>query len=176
MAELFETAPFAGLNLPLAMGTCRISALPMGPIASVAPYPGRAAEVAARLGGFPAPGQMLATPWGRLAWAGRETAFLFGAAPDLAGLAAVSDQSDGWAGLRLEGQDAAEVLARLVPLDLAAMPPGSSARSVLNHLPLWLIHPEAEVFDLWSFRSMAGTLRHELAEAAAGVAARRDRR
>lgn len=176
MADLTETAPFAGLALPLERGACRLAALPMGPIAAIAPFPGRTAAVAARLGGFPEPGALLATQAGRLAWAGRETAFLFGAAPDLAGLAAVTDQSDGWAGLRLDGQDAAGVLARLAALDLAALAPGAALRAQLNHLPLLLIHPAAETYELWSFRSMAGTLAHDLAEAMTAVAARRAQR
>ena len=44
----------------------------------------------------------------------------------LGGLAAVTDQSDAWAGLRLAGDAAREVLARLVPLDLG---PGLSRRA-----------------------------------------------
>jgi sarcosine oxidase subunit gamma len=175
VAELRETAPFAGLHLPLTLGAVTAAALPMAQVHAVAPYPGRAADVAGRLGGFPAPGQVLDTPAGRLVWAGREAAFLWGTAPDLAGLAAVTDQSDGWAGLRLEGADAAEVLARLVPVDLATLGPPAAIRSQLNHLPLLLIHPAAEVFELWSYRSMAGTLVHEGEGAMRGLAARRAR-
>lgn len=175
MAELRETSPFAGLELPVALGQARIAALPMGRIQSIAPWPGAEATVAERLGGFPEPGQVIDTAAGRLAWAGRAMALLFGTAPDLAGLAAVTDQSDGWAGLALEGADAAAVLARLVPLDLAAMVPPSCARSQLNHLPLLMIHPAPERFELWSYRSMAGTLVHEVEAAMRGVAARRNR-
>lgn len=175
MADLIATPAFAGFDLPLTLGTCRLSSMAPGPIASVAPYPGQAGALAARLGGFPGPGQVLAAPAGRLAWAGRETAFLFGTPPDLAGLAAVTDQSDGWAGLRLEGADAAEVLARLIPVDLAPLAAPAALRSLLNHMPLLLIHPAAEVWDLYSFRSMAGTMLHELEAAMRGVAARRAR-
>jgi sarcosine oxidase subunit gamma len=75
-------------------------------------------------------------------------------------------------GLRLSGPDAVEVLSRLVPLDLAQMPPRTSARSLLNHMPLLLIRGD-EGFEVWSYRSMAGTLLHELATAMRGVAARR---
>lgn len=175
MADLITTPAFAGLHLPLTLGTCRLSAIAPGPITSIAPYPGQAAAVAAHLGGFPAPGQVIQTQAGRLAWAGRETGFLFGAAPDLAGLAAVTDQSDGWAGLRLEGADAAQVLARLVPVDLAPLAPPAALRSLLNHLPLLLIHPAPETWDIYSFRSMAGTMLHELEGAMRSVAARRER-
>lgn len=172
MADLGATGPFAGQTLPLAIGGLRASALPMGRMMAVAPYPGRTEAVAARLGGFPAPGQMLALPAGRAVWAGREMALVFGTPPDLAGLAAVTDQSDAWAGLRLEGAGAAAALARLVPVDPEALAPPAAIRTQLNHLPLLLIRPEAGVFDLWSYRAMAGTLVHEVAGALRGLAAR----
>lgn len=176
MAELSAHAPFDDPDLPLSLGECRLEALPMGRILSVAPYPGCEAAVADRLGGFPAPGEVRASGAARLVWAGRELAFLFDPedrqGEGLEGLAAVTDQSDGWAGLRLSGTDAAEALARLVPLDLAAMPTGGSARSLLNHMPLLLIRTDAG-FELWSFRSMAGTMLHEIGTAMRGVAARR---
>ena len=172
MAEWRELAPHAGLGLPVKAGGCRLSALAMGPITSVAPFPGQAGAVAERLGGFPAPGEVLEAAAGQLVWAGRETAYLFGAAPDLEGLAAVTDQSDGWGGLRLTGADAAEVLARLVPIDLLAMAVPSSARTLLNHMPLLIIRVGAAEWHLWSYRAMAGTMLQELTEAMRGVAAR----
>lgn len=175
MADLRETSPFAGLDLPLARAEARLSALPMGRITAIAPFPGAEGAVAERLGGFPGPGQVIDSAAGRLVWAGRAAAFLFAPAPDLGDLAAVTDQSDGWAGLRLEGADAAAVLARLVPLDLGVMAAPACARSQLNHLPLLLIHPAPEAYELWSYRSMARTLVHELVAAMAGVAARRAR-
>jgi sarcosine oxidase subunit gamma len=169
------------MSLPFRLGETMLEALPEGRILSVAPYPGHEAETAARLGAFPAPGECLALGGGRLVWAGRAMAFLFD--PDdpqeeeslagrLTGLAAVTDQSDGWAGLRLSGADAPDVLARLVPLDLALMPEGASARSLLNHAPLLLIRRD-DSFEIWSFRSMAGTILHEVETAMRAVAARR---
>ena len=172
MAEWRELAPHAGLGLPLETGGCRLSALVPGPITAVAPFPGQAGAVAERLGGFPAPGEALEVAAGQLVWAGRETAFLFGAAPDLSGLAAVTEQSDGWGGLRLTGEGAAEVLARLVPIDLQAMAPPASVRTLLNHMPLLLICAGKEDWQLWSYRSMAGTMVEELSEAMRNVAAR----
>jgi sarcosine oxidase subunit gamma len=162
--------------MPEMPGSSRLEALPPVRILSIAPYPGQDGATARRLGAFPAPGEIHALGDSRLVWAGRGMAFLFapgeGQGDGLANVAAVTDQSDGWAGLRLSGPDAAEVLARLVPLDLAQMPARSSARSLLNHLPLLLIR-EDDSFELWSYRSMAGTLLHEVATAMRGVAARR---
>lgn len=176
MTELATTQPFAQAYLPLTLGDCRIDALPSGPITAVAPYPGRTGEVASRLGGFPAPGEVLTVPAGRLVWAGRETAYLFGAdrtaLEGLDGLAAVTDQSDAWAGLVLAGGGLHSVLARLVPLDLAGMATPHAARSLLNHLPLLLVRQDEDSADLWTYRSMAGSLLHEVRTAMRAVAAR----
>jgi sarcosine oxidase subunit gamma len=180
VADLAETAVFDGASLPLALGAGLLEALPAVPILSIAPYPGHEDEATKALGGFPAPGDCLALGGGRLVWAGRAMAFLFdpddlseqGLAGRLAGVAAVTDQTDGWAGLRLSGDDAIDVLARLVPLDLAQMADGRSARSLLNHAPLLLIRRD-DAFEIWSFRSMAGTILHEVEAAMRAVAARR---
>jgi hypothetical protein len=155
------------------IGAVRAQALPMAAIHAIAPWPGRTAAVAVRLGGFPAPGRLVDTPTGRLAWAGRETAFLWGTPPDLADLAAVTDQSDAWAGVVLQGSDAAEALSRLVAVDLATLAPPAAIRAQLNHLPLLLIHSAPETYELWSYRSMAGTLVHEIEATLRGLAARR---
>ncbi|MGI1660623.1 sarcosine oxidase subunit gamma [Palleronia sp. KMU-117] len=183
MADLTRTPPFDGASLPLALGESRLEALTAGIILAIAPYPGHEDDAARALGAFPTPGDCLTLGGGRLVWAGRAVAFLFD--PDdpseevvarrLAGLAAVTEQSDGWVGLRLSGADAPEVLARLVPLDLAGMPDGTSARSVLNHAPLLLVRRDG-AFEMWSFRSMAGTILHEVEGAMRAVAARRGSR
>jgi heterotetrameric sarcosine oxidase gamma subunit len=70
-------------------------------------------------------------------WTGPDQAFLIGApAPDLTGLAAVTDQSGGWAALQLQGPGAEAVLMRLFPLDLRAraFAPGHAARAPLGHM------------------------------------------
>jgi heterotetrameric sarcosine oxidase gamma subunit len=180
VADLIVTDPWAGLGLPFSVDGCRLDASPPGPIWSVAPYPGRISEVTAALGGsglgFPAPGQVIAAGAARIVWAGRETAFLIGAPPP-AGLeaqAALTDQSDGWAGLSLTGERSVAVLARLLPLDLRAtsFPPGRSARGLLNHMPCLILRDTDAAFDLLVFRSMAGTAVHEVTDAMRGVAAR----
>lgn len=181
MAEPETLDPCAGLGLPLALGRCRLAALPRERITAIQPFPGRMAAVDAVLQPlglrFPAPGESVARGGLRLCWAGRETGFLLGgAAPaGLSAHAAVADQSDGWAGLRLEGEDCVDVLARLVPLDLrpAGFAPGRSVRAPLNQMPALIMRVSGQAFDIWVFRSMAETAVEELAGAMRGVAARR---
>jgi sarcosine oxidase subunit gamma len=121
---------------------------------------------------FPAPNTVVAAQGARIVWTGRAQAFLIGAeAPDLGGIAARTDQSDGWVALSLTGAAAADVLARLVPLDLRAMDAGQAARSALGHMPL-ILWREADGFILLTFRSMARTAWHEVLVAMEGVEAR----
>lgn len=170
MADLIATPAVTGL--PLTIGRAVLAAFDPGPVTAIAPYPGR--DLSAVLH-FPAPGQVITDGARRLIWAGRETAFLTGGpAPDLGGLAAVTDQSDGWVWVTLEGRDATAVLARLCPLDLraSAFPVGTSAKSVLQHLSVLLVRTAEDAFQIAAFRSMAGTLVHDLSGAMKAVAER----
>lgn len=172
MADLFATPAVTGL--PLTIGRVTLAAFDPGPVTAIAPFPGRDLSPALR---FPAPGEVIAEGPGRLIWAGRETAFLTGVpAPDLAGRAAVTDQSDGWVWVTLAGAgtEAMAVLARLCPLDLrpGAFPVGTSARSVLQHLSVLLVRTAEDAFQIAAYRSMAGTLVHDLSGAMKAVAAR----
>ncbi|AWB50211.1 sarcosine oxidase subunit gamma [Gemmobacter aquarius] len=146
---------------------------------SIAPFPGTIEAVNARLAplgvSFPAPGRQSTGPAARLVWTGRDQAFLVGApAPDLTGLAATTDQSDGWATLTLAGPLAGDTLARLIPLDLrdAAFPVGHTARTGLNHMSAILSRSGPAAWEIMVFRSMARTAWHELAEALEMQAAR----
>ncbi|EEW24548.1 sarcosine oxidase subunit gamma [Rhodobacter ferrooxidans] len=177
MPSLIAKAPLTAT--PLQIGGAKLSAIDPGPITSVAPFRGKEAAVAValeRLGlSFPAPGQYVESNGLRLVWTGRDQAFLIGAAPEgLEGLAALTDQSDGWAALLLEGPAAEAVLARLYPLDLRAsvFPPGHASRSALNHMLSILLRTGADSFQIMVFRSMAQTAWHELHAAMTGLAAR----
>lgn len=142
-------------------------------ITGIAPYPGRAAAVGAALGlAFPAPNCVSENAKARLVWAGRDMAFLIGAAPPEGLEAAVTDQSDGWVTLLLSGAQAVDVLARLVPLDLRAARRGQAFRTALGHMPLVLIAEGEGGFTLLTFRSMARTAWHEIEEAMVKIAAR----
>ena len=92
----------------------------------------------------------------------------------LQGIAALTDQSDGWAALCLDGPQAEAVLARLVPLDLrsAVFARGAVLRCQLGHLPAILRRTGSTAFQILVFRSMAATAVHELHQAMRSVAAR----
>jgi heterotetrameric sarcosine oxidase gamma subunit len=167
VADLAETDAFDGLDLPLAIAAARLEALP--PVRRMLVAPLATGQVA----GLPEPGHFVVADGGRIVWAGMGQWFFEGAAgPPDAG-AALTDQTDGWAGLRLTGPDAQEVLARLVPLDLdrRAFPPGSVARSLLRHVMLLLIATD-DGFELLVPRSFARTAVRELREAMRAVAGR----
>lgn len=179
MPELIAKAPLEG-QAPLALADVTLTPLAMQEIWSIALFPGQtkaAEKVLKPLGlAFPAPGGWTEGKGGaRLVWTGRAQAFLFGAtAPEaLAGVAAVTDQSDAWAGFGLTGAGAEAVLARLVPVDLrlAAFPAGSAIRAPLNHMSSVILRTD-EGFEIYCFRSMARTAWHELAEVLHRLAAR----
>ena len=138
---------------------------------SIAPFRGREAEVATVLGAeLPAPGADRRAG-GRTADLGRHRAVAAarpggGAARSaLAGPAAVTDQSDGWAALRWTAPAPREVLARLVPIDLdpAAFPPGRVARTpAAGHTPACSCRTAAG-FEILVMRSFTRTAAHELA-------------
>lgn len=176
MAELLAKSPCDGLGLPFAKGAAQLEAWAPGPITSIAPFAGQeaaASDALARLGlAFPAANAMQVAGHARIVWTGRHQAFLIGAPCPAIAQAAITDQSDGWVGLRLTGAAARDVLARLVPLDLrdGAFPSGTAARSLLGHMPLVLMRPEADVWEMLTFRSMARTAVHEMSEAVTVVA------
>ena len=178
MPSLIETTPCEGL-LPVTAGGVTLSEAAPARITSVAPFKGKERAVAAalkKLGlGWPGPGQSFRAGGSDCLWTGRDQAFLIGAAPEgLSGVAALTDQSDGWARMRLEGAEAEAVLARLVALDLgaAAFPEGATARTGLNHMMMVLTRHGPEAFGIMVFRSMAGSAVNEIAVAMKALAAR----
>ena len=166
MPELIAKPALEGV--PVTRGGTTLALLDAGPVTSIALFPGGEKAVAKGLKtlglAFPAPGTWTGKGDARIVWTGRDQAFLMGvAAPALEG-AAVTDQSDGWAGFSLSGPGAESVLSRLVPLDLrvSAFPEGRTARSGLNHMSMVLMRVGPEAFWLFTFRSMARTTWHEL--------------
>ncbi|MDK3019471.1 sarcosine oxidase subunit gamma [Pseudodonghicola flavimaris] len=180
MAELTAKSPCAG-RLPLTIGAATVTEETLGPMTSIAPYRGRQADLAAALAaahglGWPQPNRSLTGAGVRLIWFGRDQALLTGAVADpaLEDMAALADQSDAWAAVRLQGEAAEAVLARLVPVDLrrAVFAPGATLRSQLGHMPASLTRLDDHGFLILVYRSMAGTLLHDLKTAMEAAAAR----
>ncbi|MDE3079326.1 MAG: sarcosine oxidase subunit gamma [Paracoccaceae bacterium] len=178
VAELIALSASEGL-LPLTHGALTLAGAAPDRITSVLPFKGKEAAVTKALKaahglGFPAPGRALAKGDARILWTGRGQAFLLNADPaPLAGLAALTDQTDAWATLRLTGPAADQALARLVPVDLrpAAFGAGSAIRTGLNHM-MAVIARVDDGFDIMVFRSMAATAIHELETVMKSLAAR----
>jgi len=176
VADLKATAAVGGL--PVTQARATLENLDLGRVSSVAPFPGQ--DVTPMLDAlgltFPQPGTTITSGSARIVWTGRDQAFLIGTEPpaQLANVAAVTDQSDAWAWFHLTGEDARDVLARLTPLDLRdnSFAVGGVARSTMNHMQAILIRPAPHAYEIAVFRSMAGTLVHELTDAMRAVAVR----
>lgn len=180
MAELSAKSPCEGL-LPLTLGGLTVTEEAPGALTSLAPYKGQVAALdqalqAAHGLGFPAPNASVGTDAARVIWFGRDQALMLGPVPDpsLGALAAVTDQSDAWASVRLSGAGVEAALARLVPVDTraAAFAPGQTMRSQLGHMSASITRVAGDAVLILVFRSMAGTLLHDLKTAMAAVAQR----
>jgi len=180
VAELVAKSPCAGL-LPLEIGAARVTEEDLGTVTCLMPYRGREKPLSQALQAaygmaFPAPNRATGKAGARAVWMGRKQALLMGpeADPGLAEHAALSDQSDAWAAVRLEGAGAEAVLARLVPVDLrgAVFKRGHTARSQVAHMPGSVTRVGERAFLILVFRSMAATLVHDLKTAMEAVAAR----
>lgn len=170
VVELFAKTPAEGLKLPYAKGEAQLSEVPVQVMTSIAPFKGKEAEVAAALGtGLPKVGRTSGKSGEELAWFSQGQFLLIG--PECPGgleaAAAITDQSDAWCVLSLKGATAEDVLARLVPVDLrqAQFKRGHCLRSQLNHMQLHITRTGNDSFRLMCFRSMAGTMVHELSRA-----------
>ncbi len=177
MADLIALSPAEGL-LPKTIGAVTLTEVDLGPVTLVAPFKGqkKATSDTLKAGtgvGFPNPCRMLGSD-PRVLWCGKGQALVMGAkCPDLPGAACV-DHSDAWACVRIDGQGVEDVLARLCPVDLraATFKRGHTARTLIAHMTASVTRVGANAFEVMVFRSMAGTLVHDLTRAAEGVAGR----
>jgi sarcosine oxidase subunit gamma len=138
--------------------------LPGAGVWSIAPLKG------ARLTGLPEVGKTKTTKTSRTLWIGREQYLQIGGKKPING--AVTDQSDAWAMVSIEGSEALDVLARLCPVDLRSLASGDTVRSLINHMTAIITATDKGV-EVLVFRAFAQTLVHELKEAAEMVAARK---
>ena len=177
MANLVEMTPCRGME-PVTIGTVTLSEVLPGRITSLSPLKGASRDMMKQRHGmaFPAPNRATGRAGARAIWSGRDQAMLVGPtpAPELAEAFAMTDQSDAWAILRLEGAGWRDVLARLTPLDLreGVFKRGHTARSQLGHMNMSLTRTGRDVVEIMVFRSMAETALHELTGAMTGLAAR----
>ena len=76
--------------------------------------------------------------------------------------------------MRLAGADAADVLARLTPIDLreSQFKRGHTARTELAHMMASITRLGPQSYQIMVFRSLANTLVHDLKTAMKSVAAR----
>lgn len=179
MASLIAKTPLQGL-VPVEAGGVVLSEVDPGTMTSLMPFKGqeKAASEALKAAhgmAFPAPGRSTGKAGARAVWTGQGQCFLVGPAPDpkLGKSCAMTEQSDGWAVMRLEGIGAEDVLARLCPLDLrpAIFKRGHTARSLLGHMSASVTRVGANAFEIMVFRSMGRTAVHELGEAMKSVMA-----
>lgn len=159
-------------------GTVTLAEVDVGPITSIAVFPGGTKAVGKGLKtlglAMPEPNSFAEKKGARIVWTGRDQAFLIGVAPPVLEGAAVTDQSDGWAVLSVSGAGVADVLARWVPIDLrlAAFPVGRAVRTQLNHMNVVILRVGDHAFEIMVFRSMARTAWHEVETAMHMVQAR----
>lgn len=180
MAKLIAKTPLDRLPKKT-VGSVTLEEVDLGVLTSVAPYKGQwkaCSEALKAAHGMALPGANRATgkDGARAIWFGREMALLAGPEPDasLAEVAALTDQSDAWTCVTLSGLGAEDVLARLVPVDLRAgqFKRGHTVRSQIQHMNGSITRISGDAFLLMVFRSMAGTLLHDLETAMESVAAR----
>ncbi|MEM7599026.1 MAG: sarcosine oxidase subunit gamma [Pseudomonadota bacterium] len=180
MVDLTAQSPLAGMGT-IEIGGVALKEVDLGPLTSVAPFNGQDAALSKALKSahdvaWPAPNRTQGKDGARAIWFGHRMALLAGIDPDpkLARFAALTDQSDAWAAVRLDGAGADHVLARLTPLDLRAsvFKRGHTARTELQHMAASITRVASNGFLILVFRSMADTLCHDLTAAMRGVAAR----
>lgn len=179
MVELKETSACAGL-LPVTIGSVTLEEMAAERMTAIAPFGDGLAfsgvlENAHGMA-WPAPNRSTGKDGARCIWFGRGEALLIGPAPDAAlrKTAAVVDVSDAWAVVSLQGAGAVDVLARLVPVDLRAgtFKRGHTVRTQVMHMSASITQAGPDRFRIMVFRSMAGTLVHDLKQAMAAVASR----
>ena len=179
MVELIAISPCEGL-LPIEAGACRLSEVFPDRMTLLSPCKGKEKQLSQALKaahgmGYAAPNRSTGKAGSRCVWFGHNSAMLIGPAPDksLAEFAALVDQSDSWAMVRLQGGLATDVLARLTSIDLrvSQFKRGHTARTELRHMMVSITRVGGDAYQIMAFRSMAGTLVQELNGAMQSLAA-----
>jgi heterotetrameric sarcosine oxidase gamma subunit len=171
VARLIALTAFGDL-LPAAFGPVTCTDATPEALFAITPFAGKADQVSAALQdqiGLPlaAPGQARAEGGQFCVWSAQGQ-WLISAPAHLAGLAAVVDLSDYYAGITLTGAGHDDLLARLVPVDLrlAHFPTGRVIRSLLGQMPALIIRPADDAISVMVPRSMAQSLVQDLTRTA----------
>lgn len=181
MVDLIALSACDGL-LPLSVGDLTVSEVIPDAMTSLAPFKGQGKATSSALMtahgmALPAPNRATGKAGSRAIWLSRGQVMLVGPTPDagLAKYAALTDQTDAWAVVRLEGPGVEDVLARLVPVDVRAsvFKRGHTARTDLMHMMASVTRVGDHAFQIMVFRSMAETLVHDVKSAMEGVASQR---
>ena len=83
----------------------------------------------------------------------------------------LTDQSDNWCGLRVMGPEVISALERICPIDLhqSEFPPGSAARTVMEHLGMIILCVDNNNYVLFSANSYAQSFLHAIQQSALNV-------
>lgn len=167
-------------GLPISVGSVQLDEVPFASMTLLSSYKGKEKQLSEALMKthgirMAAPNRSTGKAAAKCVWFGHGQVMLVGPKPDksLGQFAAIVDQSDGWATMRLQGVGAADVLARLTSIDLRAstFKRGHTARTELRHMMVSITRVGAEAFEIMAFRSMAGTLLHDVQDAMESVTA-----
>lgn len=162
MIDLVAKSAAEGL-LPLNVGAMSLSEIAAREMHSIAPFKaGGVSEVLEKAVGIGLPrvGGSIAKGKVQVLWVARGQYLLIGAQPPELS-AALTDQSDAWCAVKLSGRDAQDVMARLCPVEVAAMGEGDVARSLIGHMSA-IIVKRVDGFEIMVFRAFAKTLVHEV--------------
>lgn len=78
----------------------------------------------------------------------------------------VTEQTDGWVVIDIDGPEIGSLLERLVNLPTEALVPGKATRTMMHHMSVFVIRRSETKLTVMGMRSMAGSLWHTLAQAA----------
>ena len=170
MVELAVQRPLTA-HLPVSAGSATLADATPDFITSIQARSGKAAALSKAVKvvhgiALPKIGQVTGTDNTRLIWFGTDQYLLIGKAPadpGLSAFAAITNQSDAWTVMHLSGASAADVLARLCPLDLRSekFGPGHTARSMIADLPS-VVTPIHGGFAIMLLQSLAKSALHDL--------------
>lgn len=179
MVDLKSSTPLDGV-MPQKIGGVDLITVNPAFITSVSPYKGKDKALATALKALhdlALPGVGRSSQKGnlRLLWVGRGEYFLIGgkaASKTLAKSAALTDQSDGWVVMHLQGDGATDIMARLCPLDLrpSVFKTGHVARSEVAHV-MAVVSKTSDGFEVMVMRSFARSAVHHIVDAMQSVAA-----